>query len=58
MGSHTKPIVLQSTIFKWFDDDAYRFRLLILRHRLFLLKIEIEGLPGTPAARSHQETSH
>jgi hypothetical protein len=56
MGPQTEPILLQSPILEGFDDDPDWFRLHVSRHRLFLLKIQIERFPGTPAARSHQQT--
>src|SRR6266850_5593250 len=56
MGPQTEPILLQPPILEGFDDDPDWFRLHVLRRRLFLLKIQIEYLPGTPAARSHQQT--
>jgi hypothetical protein len=55
MGPQTEPTLLQSPILEGFDDDPDRFRLQVLRRRLFLLKIQIERFPRTPTARSHQQ---
>jgi hypothetical protein len=56
MGPQTEPTLLQSPILEGFDDDPDWFRLHVLRFRLFLLKIQIDRFPCTPAARSHQQT--
>ena len=56
MGPQAKPTPIQPPIFEWLDDDPDWFRLHVGRRRLFLLKIQIERFPCTPAARSHQQT--
>jgi hypothetical protein len=56
MGPQTESTPLQPPILEGFDDDPDWFRLHEWRSRLFLVKVQIERFPSTPAARADQQT--
>jgi hypothetical protein len=55
MGPQTEPTLFQSPVLEGFDDNSHLLRLLILRRRVFLLKIQKERFPSPSAASSHQQ---